>query len=129
MLDIRRSPSRWVLPLDQCRLFRHPCFSPLLNSSALDLSAGASIHDDATHHRASSCVAIRDRHPPYQTPVAPSDQPPTDKLIEARRSIQRDPMTGAFDLLIAPRPFHEALRHLHPLSVDIVVVRRPDAKR
>src|ERR1700730_14144149 len=57
-----------------------------------------------------------------------SAQPLDEQLVELVRCLQRDPVAGAVNLLVTPRSFHEAIRHLHAFTVEVVIVRGPDAE-
>ena len=55
-------------------------------------------------------------------------QPLDEQLVQPVASIQRDPVAGSIDLLVAPGSFHEATRHLHAFAVEVVVICGPDAE-
>jgi hypothetical protein len=52
-----------------------------------------------------------------------SAQPVDEQLVQPVGRVQRDPVAGAIDLLVAPGPFHEATRRLHTFAGG------PDAER
>jgi hypothetical protein len=51
-----------------------------------------------------------------------SAQPLNEELVQPVGGVQRNPMAGAINLLVAPPCFHELSRHLHTFAVEVVIV-------
>ena len=52
----------------------------------------------------------------------PLAQPLNEELVQPVGRVQRNPMAGVINLLVAPPCFHELPRHLHAFAVEVVIV-------
>jgi hypothetical protein len=51
-----------------------------------------------------------------------SAQPLDEESVQPIGRVQRNPVAGVINLLVAPPGFHELPRHLHAFTVEVVIV-------